>query len=57
MLMLTLSFCDRGQATAEYCLMTMAAGLIAIGVVVLVRHGGGLNALFQHVIESLTSKV
>ena len=57
MLMLTLSFRDRGQATAEYCLMTMAAGLIAIGVVVLVRQGGGLNALFQHVIESLTSKV
>jgi hypothetical protein len=55
--MLTLTIRDRGQATAEYCLMTMAAGLIAIGVVVLVRHGGGLNALFQHVIDSLTSKV
>lgn len=51
------TFPDRGQATAEYCLMTMAAGLIAIGVVLLVRQNGGLNALFQHVIDSLTSKV
>jgi Flp pilus assembly pilin Flp len=46
---------DRGQATAEYGLVILVAGLIALGVIAWARGTGSFTDLFESVIDSLTS--
>lgn len=48
---------DRGQATAEYGLVILVAGLIALGVIAWVRGTGVFTGLFESVIDTLTSAV
>lgn len=48
---------DRGQGTAEYGLVMVAAGAIAIGVILWARNGDGLTSLFKSVVDQLTGAV
>ena len=48
---------DRGQATAEYGLVILVAGLIALGVIAWVRDSSVFTDLFGGIIETLTSSV
>ena len=48
---------DRGQATAEYALVIMAAGGIAIGVIAWANGTGSFTGLFESVIDSLTGSL
>jgi hypothetical protein len=44
---------EHGQATAEYVLIVLAAGLLAMGVVAWARTSHALPDLFESVIEKL----
>jgi hypothetical protein len=48
---------DRGQATAEYGLVILAAGGIALGVIAWAAQTGSFTDLFESVIEQLTDKL
>lgn len=48
---------DRGQTTAEYALVIMAAGAIAIGVIAWANGTGSFTGLFESVIEDLTGSL
>ena len=50
---------DSGQATSEYALVMLAAGLIALLVVAWATGGGGagkIGGLFDRVIDSVTAR-
>jgi len=46
---------DRGQTTAEYALVILAAAAIAIVLITWARSSGKLPAFFDHIIDSITS--
>jgi len=46
---------DRGQTTAEYALVILAAAAIAIVLITWARSTGKLPAFFDHIIDSITS--
>ena len=48
---------DRGQATAEYGLVILAAGGIALGVIAWANGTGSFTGLFESVIDKLTSSL
>ena len=48
---------DRGQATAEYGLVILAAGGIALGVIAWAAKTGSFTDLFESVIEQLTDRL
>lgn len=48
---------DRGQATAEYGLVILVAGLIALGVIAWARGTGSFTDMFENIIDNLTSAV
>lgn len=48
---------DRGQATAEYGLVIMAAGGIALGVIAWAAKTGSFTGLFESVVEKLTDRL
>jgi hypothetical protein len=48
---------DRGQATAEYGLVILAAGGIALGVIAWAAQTGSFTDLFESVIEKLTDSL
>jgi hypothetical protein len=48
---------DPGQTTAEYALVIMAAGAIAIGVIAWANGTGSFTGLFESVIEDLTGSL
>jgi Flp pilus assembly pilin Flp len=48
---------DRGQATAEYGLVILVAGLIALGVIAWARGTGSFTDMFENIITTLTSAV
>lgn len=48
---------DRGQATAEYGLVILVAGLIALGVIAWARGTGSFTDMFDSIINTLTSAV
>ena len=48
---------DRGQATAEYALVILAAGGIAVGVIAWANSTGSFTGLFESVIENLTGSL
>lgn len=51
---------DSGQATSEYALVMLAAGLIALLVIAWATGGGGagkIGSLFDSVIDGITSRL
>jgi hypothetical protein len=48
---------DGGQATAEYGLVILAAGGIALGVIAWAAQTGSFTDLFESVIEKLTDSL
>lgn len=48
---------DRGQATAEYGLIILAAGGIALGVIAWASGTGSFTDMFEAVIDKLTSSL
>ncbi len=48
---------DRGQATAEYGLVILAAGGIALGVIAWAAQTGSFTDLFESVFEKLTDSL
>jgi Flp pilus assembly pilin Flp len=48
---------ERGQATAEYGLVILVAGLIALGVIAWARGTGSFTDMFEGIINTLTSGV
>ncbi|MEY3566445.1 MAG: hypothetical protein RLZ19_459 [Actinomycetota bacterium] len=51
---------DVGQATSEYALVMLAAGLIALLVIAWATGGGGagkIGSLFDGVVDGITSKL
>lgn len=48
---------DAGQTTAEYGLVILAAGTLALAAILWARSSGSITGLFQSVIEQLTSNV
>jgi hypothetical protein len=48
---------DRGQATAEYGLVILAAGGIALGVIAWAAKTGSFTGLFESVVENLTGRL
>jgi hypothetical protein len=48
---------DRGQATAEYALVILAAGGIAVGVIAWANSTGSFTGLFESVIDNLTGSL
>ena len=48
---------DRGQATAEYGLVILAAGGIALGVIAWAAQTGSFTDLFESVVEKLTDSL
>ena len=56
----TIDIRDVGQATSEYALVMLAAGLIALLVIAWATGGGGagkIGSLFDGVIDGITSKL
>jgi Flp pilus assembly pilin Flp len=47
---------DRGQTTAEYGLVVLAAGTLALALILWAR-GSSITSLFDQVIDHLTSEV
>ena len=45
---------DSGQTTAEYGLVILAAGTLAMTIIMWARSSGALTGLFDSVIEHLT---
>ena len=50
-------FGDRGQTTAEYGLVVLAAGTLALALILWARGSGSITNLFDGVIDHLTSEV
>jgi hypothetical protein len=48
---------DSGQATAEYGLVILAAGGIALGVIAWAAETGSFTDLFESVVEKLTDRL
>jgi Protein of unknown function (DUF4244) len=48
---------DRGQATAEYGLVILAAGGIALGVIAWAAQTGTFTDLFESVVDKLTDNL
>jgi hypothetical protein len=48
---------DRGQGTAEYALVILAACGLALGVVAWATNTGAIVSLFQAVVDRLTSSI
>jgi hypothetical protein len=48
---------DRGQATVEYGLVILVAGVLALGVIAWARGTGAFTGLFQTVIDTLTGSI
>ncbi|HEY7069145.1 MAG TPA: DUF4244 domain-containing protein [Acidimicrobiales bacterium] len=48
---------DRGQASAEYALVILAAASLALGVVTWAAHTGAITGIFQAVVDRLTSSI
>lgn len=48
---------DRGQTTAEYGLVILAAGTLALAAILWARSSGSITGLFQSVIDQLTGNV
>ncbi|HYZ98325.1 MAG TPA: DUF4244 domain-containing protein [Acidimicrobiales bacterium] len=48
---------DRGQGTAEYGLVILAAGGIALGVIAWASQTGSFTDLFESVVDKLTGSV
>jgi Flp pilus assembly pilin Flp len=48
---------DRGQATAEYGLVILAAGGIALGVIAWASGTGSFTDLFESVIDKLSESL
>jgi hypothetical protein len=48
---------DRGQATAEYGLVILAAGGIALGVIAWASGTGSFTDMFEAVIDKLTASL
>jgi Flp pilus assembly pilin Flp len=46
---------ERGQTTAEYALVILAAAAIAIVLIAWARSSGKLPAFFDHIIDEITS--
>jgi Flp pilus assembly pilin Flp len=46
---------ERGQTTAEYALVILAAAAIAIVLIAWARSSGKLPAFFDHIIDQITS--
>jgi Flp pilus assembly pilin Flp len=46
---------ERGQTTAEYALVILAAAAIAIVLIAWARSSGKLPAFFNHIIDQLTN--
>ena len=46
---------ERGQTTAEYALVILAAAAIAIVLIAWARSSGKLPAFFDHIIDQLTN--
>jgi Flp pilus assembly pilin Flp len=48
---------ERGQTTAEYALVILAAAAIAIVLITWARSSGKLPAFFDHIIDTITNGV
>ena len=48
---------DRGQTTAEYGLVILAAGTLALALILWARSSGSITELFQSVVDQLTGSV
>jgi Protein of unknown function (DUF4244) len=48
---------DGGQTTAEYGLVILAAGTLALTLILWARNSGSITDLFDSVIEHLTGSV
>jgi hypothetical protein len=48
---------DTGQTTAEYALVILAAGALALAAIVWARSSGSITGLFQEVVDRLTDDV
>ena len=48
---------ERGQTTAEYALVILAAAAIAIVLIAWARSSGKLPAFFDHIVDQLTNSV
>jgi Flp pilus assembly pilin Flp len=48
---------DTGQTTAEYGLVILAAGTLALAVILWARSSGSITGLFESVVEQLTGNV
>jgi Flp pilus assembly pilin Flp len=46
---------EKGQTTAEYALVILAAAAIAIVLITWARSSGKLPAFFDHIIDTITS--
>ena len=46
---------ERGQTTAEYALVILAAAAVAIVLIAWARSSGKLPAFFDHIIDQLTN--
>lgn len=49
-----LAFPDGGQTTAEYGLVILAAGSLALAAILWARNSGSITSLFETVIDQLT---
>jgi Protein of unknown function (DUF4244) len=45
---------DSGQTTAEYALVILAAGTLALAAILWARDSGSITDLFQEVVDRLT---
>jgi hypothetical protein len=48
---------DDGQTTAEYGLVLLAAGTLALALILWARESGSISSLFDTVIERLTGSI
>lgn len=48
---------DRGQTTAEYGLVILAAGTLALAAILWARNSDSITGLFQNVIDQLTGNI
>jgi hypothetical protein len=45
---------DAGQTTAEYALVILAAGTLALAAILWARDSGSITDLFENIVERLT---
>ncbi|HEV7762389.1 MAG TPA: DUF4244 domain-containing protein [Acidimicrobiales bacterium] len=48
---------DAGQTTAEYGLVILAAGTLALAAILWARDSGSITSLFDNVIQRLTGSI